>query len=118
MNCCQCCGLHHPDADPDPVPDPAYHFDADPDPDFYLMRIRIRTRIRMQIQVTNMMRIHGGTHHDHQRRPSRPYPFTVFTLYSFAFPPLRSVLGIRIRMFLSLPDPNPLGSGTDPSLFS
>jgi hypothetical protein len=28
------------------------------------------------------------------------------------------VLGIRIRMFLDLPDPDPLVRGTDPSLFS
>ncbi len=42
---------------------------------------------------------------------------TVFAVYSFSFPTPRQVLGIwmRIRMFLSLTDPDLLVGGTDPA---
>jgi hypothetical protein len=56
-----------------------------------------------------------------QKNPKKPTGLGFFKKTRvFSNPDLKAVLGIRIRMFLGLPDPDPLVRGTDPdpSVFS
>ncbi len=95
------------DFNADPVP--AFHSNSDQDPTFQIMRIRTRNP-----GCNNLIRIHikqkRRTHRRIKVSRSTPLPSRQAACYLYA------VLGIRIRrirMFLGLPNPDPLVRGTD-----